>query len=264
MPKSATLPDDFGGGDTDAPRHRRYNVKEVFRTVQGEGYFAGTPAVFVRLAGCNMWSGYEKDRERDAKRNTPGDDAWGCPMWCDTDFKKEGADTLTARGIAGRIEEACEHGPIPPLIVCTGGEPLLQMDDAFCSTLRDKIDRRLTITVETNGTVKLRDAFGTPSKDASESPDWVCCSPKLPDKDLVIETCDEVKLIVPDFRPGNYTALAHRCRRRMTPRGPKKHLYVQPEDGPRFDEACEIAKTVATRDNRWRISTQSHKTIQIA
>jgi organic radical activating enzyme len=268
MPTSAELPDDFQTPSGEPTKDTSsspstYTVKEIFRTVQGEGYWGGTPAVFLRLALCNMWSGYEGDRERDARRNTPGDEAWGCPMWCDTEFTKEGADELSAGEIADRILGKTEAAESLPLIVVTGGEPLLQMDAELCATLHDRFPDT-SITVETNGTQSLTDTFGTAAYHKAHTPDWVCCSPKIPDAQLQIDRCDEVKLVVPDFVPSDYPGLVERCRPRATPHGLQKHLYVQPEDGDRFDLACTMVKEIATTRTDWRISTQSHKTIQIA
>lgn len=239
-----------------------YRVKDVFRTIQGEGFWSGTPAVFVRLVGCNMWSGYEDDRERDARRNTEGEDPHGCPMWCDTDFTKEGSTQMGADQLADRVMAEADTDGLP-LIVCTGGEPLLQMDAALCRALHDRFPN-VTLTVETNGTKSLADTFGTAAYERPTTPDWVCCSPKIPDDQLQIDRCDEVKLVVPDFVPTDYPGLAQRCRVRATPSGLQRHLYVQPEAGDRFDYACTLAKEIVRRRDKWRISTQAHKTVEIA
>jgi len=239
------------------PEHT-YQVKNIFPTIQGEGFWSGTPAVFVRLVACNMWSGQEEHRERDARRNTPGDEAWGCPMWCDTDFTAEGSQKLTASQIAERIE----YFGAPPLVVFTGGEPLLQMDGHLLTAVHNALD--VTVTVETNGTQTLEGTFGDTTYEHPWTPDWVCCSPKLPQEQLEIEACDEAKLIVPDFLPEDYQTLEEKCRRRRTPTGRQRHLYVQPEDGPRFEEACSYVKQIAKVHSHWRVSTQSHKTIGAA
>jgi len=237
---------------------KTYQVKNIFPTIQGEAFWAGTPAVFVRLVACNMWDGREEHRERDARRNTPGDDPHGCPMWCDTDFTPEGSEGLAAPEIAGRIEK---YGS-PPLVVFTGGEPLLQLDGPLLEVVHERTGA--AVTVETNGTFTLEQAFGDASHELESTPDWVCCSPKLPQEQLEIEACDEAKLIVPDFVPDDYGSLAKKCRKRRTPMGRQRHLYVQPEDGPRFEEACWQVRRIAQENSRWRISTQSHKTIGAA
>jgi len=206
-----------------------------------------------------MWSGFEEDRERDARLNTPGDDAFGCPMWCDTDFTPEGSEELWKKKIGKRIENL----GTPPLIVFTGGEPLLQLDERLLLDLHSRF-KDTTIAVETNGTRSLEETFGEVDHTLPTTPDWVCCSPKLPEDQLEIEACDEVKLIVPDFTPENYWSLEEKCRRRHTPQGLEKHLYVQPEDGPRFESACEQARGIVQGREGWRISTQSHKTIGAA
>ncbi|MEL6614802.1 MAG: 7-carboxy-7-deazaguanine synthase QueE [Bacteroidota bacterium] len=228
-----------------ASGEKRYRVKALWRTLQGEGFWAGRPAVFVRLVACNMWSGYEADRERDAART--GAD---CPLWCDTAFTKEGSVRLTASDLADAVVETGEG---VRFVVLTGGEPLLQADAALIRSLHA---RGLTVAVETNGTVALADAFGG----ADDWPDWVVCSPKLPLARLAIETCDELKLVVPDYRPEAYGPLAERVRERSLA-GPL--LWVQPEDGPRFEEAARLAVDLALADPRWRVSVQGHKALGV-
>jgi organic radical activating enzyme len=254
MPTSAALPEGFSSDKSNAVPE--YRVKAIFPTIQGEGFWAGTHAVFVRLTGCNMWSGYEEDRERDARRNTAGDDPYGCPMWCDTDFRPEGSESMKAREIGDEIERL----GVPPVAVFTGGEPLLQLDSEIFFRLHERFPD-LCINVETNGTQPLEGVFGAVSHEDPATPDWVCCSPKVAQRQILIEKVDEAKLVVPDFHPKDYWSLEEKCRERMTPMGPQKHLYVQPEDGPRFDEACEIVKDVTTSREGWRASTQSHKTL---
>ena len=223
---------------------RRYAVKAIWRTVQGEGAHAGRPAVFVRLAGCNLWSGLDADRQRDAARHGNG-----CALWCDTDFAPAGAVKLSAHVVA---HAAAEVGGAVRFCVLTGGEPLLQADAALIEALHAQ---GFTVAVETNGTQRLADVFGD-----GPAPDWVVCSPKLPVGQLPIEACDELKLVVPDYRPGAYTALAARVRQR--PDG-SRYLWLQPEDGPRLAQATRLALDLCFEDPRWRVSVQTHKALGV-
>jgi len=225
---------------------KRYSVKAVWRTLQGEGAWAGRPAVFVRFTGCNMWTGYEEDRAADAERHGAS-----CPLWCDTDFTKEGARKLTAGELAdGMLAVA---GDIR-FCVLTGGEPFLQADAALIHALHDA---GFFVATETNGTISLSEAFGdTP-------PDWVVCSPKLPADQLVIEHMDELKLVVPDYRPEEYTALAEITRIHTLGGVTTKFLWLQPEDGPRLTEATKLAVELAQSNPNWRVSVQTHKVLGV-
>jgi organic radical activating enzyme len=227
-----------------------YRVKSVFATVQGEGFWVGRPAVFVRLVGCNMWSGYEADRERDAART--GAD---CPLWCDTDFRKEGAADLTPDALTERMQDV---GGSIDFCVLTGGEPFLQADARLIRTLHDA---GYEVAIETNGTVALDPTFD--GEDGFCAPDWITCSPKLPADRLVLERFDELKLIVPDYHPDAYARFAERATpHRMG--GRERHvLWLQPEDGPRFDAAQDRAVEWALDRPAWRVSTQTHKVLGV-
>ena len=230
----------------DSPRGpRRYAVKSLWRTLQGEGAWAGRAAVFVRFVGCNMWTGYDRDRERDAAKGH------GCAAFCDTDFTKEGSVRLSADDLA---REARRVGADIDLVVLTGGEPLLQADAGLVQSLRQS---GFEVAVETNGTVRLADAFG----DAADWPDWVVCSPKLPVDQTVIEAMDELKLVVPAYRPEAYAPLVERVRRHRIGGRERRFLWVQPEDGPRLAEATTLAVSLA--DRQWRVSVQTHKVLDV-
>ena len=230
------------------PGPRRYAVKSVWRTLQGEGAWAGRAAVFVRFVGCNMWTGYPADRARDAARGP------ACAAFCDTDFTREGSVRLSAAALAAEAARAGAGGV--DLVVLTGGEPLLQADADLVRALQAE---GFEVAVETNGTVRLADAFGA----RPDWPDWIVCSPKLPAARTVLEACDELKLVVPDYRPEAYAELADRVRPHRVGRRERRWLWVQPEDGPRLDAARRLAVALAHADPRWRVSTQTHKVLDV-
>ncbi len=232
-------------------RVKQYAVKAVWRTLQGEGAWSGRAAVFVRFVGCNLWSGYEADRTRDAERS--GAD---CPLWCDTDFTKEGATRFTAEALATEMQRV--GGPIR-FCVLTGGEPLLQADAALIDSLHAA---GFEVAVETNGTVTLADAF-TDVDDTLVPPDWIVCSPKLPEDRLVLEHCDELKLVVPDYRPEDYTSFAERVRPHTVGGRKRQWLWLQPEDGPRLADATALAVETTLAHPAWRVSVQTHKVLGV-
>ena len=229
-----------------------YRVKNVFRTVQGEGFWTGRPAVFVRLVGCNMWSGYDEDREHDAERT--GAD---CPRWCDTDFTKEGSDDLSAERLTERMREV---GGGISFCVLTGGEPFLQADADLVGAMQEA---GYTVSVETNGTVPVEETFWSDDEQRVVAPDWITCSPKLPEEDLDLERFDELKLVVPDYRPADYRAFADRGARHRIAGELRRALFVQPEAGPRLEEAKDLAVDIVTNDPAWRISVQTHKMLGV-
>lgn len=227
-----------------------YQVKNIFHTLQGEGFFAGRPAVFVRLVGCNMWSGYEEDRTRDAERT--GAD---CPLWCDTHFTKEGSQSLRAGEL---VEEMIAVGGDTRFCVFTGGEPLLQMDGPLIQALHEA---GFQVAVETNGTIRLAESF----PDQPElQPDWIVCSPKLPEEQLPLERFDELKLVIPDYRPKQYRNFADRARLHEIEGTKVPLLWLQPEDGPRLEEAKQLAVQLVLDNPNWRVSVQTHKVLGIA
>jgi organic radical activating enzyme len=230
---------------------KTYVVKAVWRTLQGEGAWAGRPAVFVRLVGCNMWTGYARDRARDAERT--GAD---CPTWCDTDFTKEGATRLTADALTAEMKRV---GGDIRFCVLTGGEPLLQADAALIRALHAA---GFEVAVETNGTVALGEAF----EDAAGTlvpPDWIVCSPKLPEERLKLEWCDELKLVVPDYRPESYARFAERVRPHTVGEHERRYLWLQPEDGPRLQTATRLAVETALSQPGWCVSVQTHKILGV-
>lgn len=220
-----------------------YAVKEVFATVQGEGMHAGTPAVFVRLAGCNLWSGSDKTRERDAKKN--GGEQ--CGRWCDTDFVR--GKRMTAAQVAATVRAAwgTRSDLLPPLVVVTGGEPLLQLDEELLTALRPC--RSKLTCIETNGTRELP---------VAHVPDvWVTCSPKVEPERIKLAFCDELKVVFPSLvDPYAYA-------QKLQP----AHAFLQPRAvtlsvgrsllAPR--NATDAALEYVLANPVWRISTQTHK-----
>ncbi len=207
-----------------------YAVKELFYTLQGEGAHAGRPAVFCRFAGCNLWTGREEDR------------ASAVCSFCDTDFVGIGPDGgkfATADALADAVATRWPAGAGgTPYVVCTGGEPLLQLDTAAIAALHA---RGFEVAVETNGTQPLPDGL-----------DWVCVSPKA-DAPVVVAGGDELKLVYPQALalPERFEGLAFR------------HWYLQPMDGP--DLAANTAAAIAyvLAHPRWRLSVQTHKVIGV-
>ena len=210
-----------------------YAVKEIFYTLQGEGAQAGRAAVFCRFAGCNLWSGRAADR---------GQGAGGCSAWCDTDFVGTdgpgGGRFATAASLAAAVRAAwCGTGG-RPLVVCTGGEPLLQLDDDAIAALHAA---GLEIAIETNGT-----------RPVPAGVDWVCVSPKA-GAALVVTTGDELKLVHPQpgLEPAAFEHLDFR------------HWFVQPLDGPDAAAAAAACVEHCLTHPRWRISVQTHKLLRI-
>jgi len=209
-----------------------YAVKEIFYTLQGEGAHSGRPAVFCRFAGCNLWSGREVHRER------------AVCTFCDTDFV--GTDGPGG----GRFRDACSlaeavHSRWPeshagqPFVVCTGGEPLLQLDAALTAALHE---RGFEIAVETNGT-----------RPAPPGIDWLCVSPKA-DAGVVLRRGDELKLVYPQpLAPPERFA-----------RWEFRHFFLQPMDGPDVDRHMRDAVAYCLAHPRWRLSLQTHKYLGIA
>jgi 7-carboxy-7-deazaguanine synthase len=224
-----------------------YTVKEIFYTLQGEGAQTGRAAVFCRFSGCNLWSGREEDRSR------------AVCQFCDTDFigtgpdggkfksakmladavdrcwAGEGRDTgedVSSLGSAG-LPKGSPDGP-KKYVVCTGGEPLLQLDENLISELHQ---RGFEVAVETNGT-----------RPAPPSLDWVCVSPKA-GAPLVQTTGNELKLVYPQDNapPQNFEQLDFR------------HFFLQPMYGPDTARNTERAIEYCLRHPRWRLSLQTHK-----
>ena len=209
-----------------------YAVKEIFYTLQGEGAQAGRAAVFCRFAGCNLWSGREADR------------ATAVCKFCDTDFfgvdgtgggRFESAE-LVAEAVAEKWPMDARAGK--RFVVCTGGEPLLQLDGLLIEALHA---RGFEIAVETNGTVAAPDGL-----------DWICVSPKA-GAALVQRSGDELKLVYPqaEAAPEQFEGLRFR------------HFFLQPMDGPSRAANTELALKYCLDHPQWRLSLQTHKILGI-
>lgn len=207
-----------------------YAVKEIFYTLQGEGAQAGRPAVFCRFAGCNLWSGREEDR------------ATAVCRFCDTDFVGKngqgGGRFLDAAVLAEAVARRWPGGG-SPFVVCTGGEPLLQLDETLVASLHG---RGFEVAVETNGTVAP----------APAGIDWICVSPKKYAPLRLVEG-DELKLVVP--QPNlDIEALERLQFRRFS---------VQPMDGPGLVQNIRTAVDLCLQRPKWRLSLQTHKLLGI-
>jgi 7-carboxy-7-deazaguanine synthase (Cx14CxxC type) len=208
-----------------------YSVKEIFYTLQGEGANTGKPAVFCRFAGCNLWSGVEADRAQATCR------------FCDTDFVGVdgvgGGKFKIAEDLAAAVSAAWRGSGGEKFVVCTGGEPLLQLDAPLIAALHAQ---GFKIAVETNGTMEVPPGL-----------DWVCVSPKA-DAALVVTAGDELKLIFPQDggAPERYEQLAFR------------HWFLQPMDGPARDANSRDAVAYCLAHPKWRLSVQTHKYLGIA
>jgi 7-carboxy-7-deazaguanine synthase (Cx14CxxC type) len=210
-----------------------YLVKEIFYTLQGEGVHAGRPAVFCRFTGCNLWTGREEHR------------SIAVCQFCDTDFvgtdgpgggRFANADDLAAA--VAKTWQGAEHSRSRPYVVCTGGEPLLQLDGALIEALHSE---GFEVAVETNGT-----------QPAPPGLDWICMSPKA-GAPTVLDGGDELKLIFPqlgapptEFEQLNFT-----------------HFFLQPMDGPERDENTRASVDYCLAHPQWHLSLQTHKFLGI-
>lgn len=208
-----------------------YKIKEIFYTLQGEGTHAGRPAVFCRFASCNLWTGRERDRAR------------AICKFCDTDFVgtdgEGGGKFPNAEALANAVAAEWPAGAGgSPMVVCTGGEPLLQLDEAAVDALHG---RGFYIAVETNGTVAPPPGI-----------DWLCVSPKI-GSELIVESGHELKFVVPQASvdPESFGHLDFETFR------------VQPMDGPEIVANTEFAVKYCLDHPRWQLSLQTHKYLGI-
>ncbi len=208
-----------------------YAVKEIFLTLQGEGYHTGRRAVFLRFAGCNLWTGREEDREAAVCR------------FCDTDFigmdGEGGGRFADADRLADSIAICWGDRADRRYVVITGGEPLLQLDTELIDALHA---RHFQIGVETNGTIAALPGI-----------DWLCVSPKA-GSETVQRSGNELKLVWP--QPGSDWQAMERWD--------FTHHYIQPMDGPALTENRAACVDFVLANPRWRLSTQTHKVLGIA
>ncbi|HXC24389.1 MAG TPA: 7-carboxy-7-deazaguanine synthase [Gemmatimonadaceae bacterium] len=207
-----------------------YTVKEIFYTLQGEGAQTGRAAVFCRFAGCNLWTGREADR------------ATAVCTFCDTDFVGVGPDGGrfgSAEALAEAVDAAwvgSRDARVSKLVVCTGGEPLLQLDVAAVEALHA---RGFEVAVETNGT-----------QQAPAGIDWICVSPKAT-APVVLTSGDELKLVFPQAEapPERFAGLGFH------------HFFLQPMDGPEVEANIQLAIGYCLEHPQWRLSLQTHKQV---
>jgi 7-carboxy-7-deazaguanine synthase (Cx14CxxC type) len=207
-----------------------YAAKEIFYTLQGEGVHTGRAAVFCRFAGCNLWSGHERDR------------ATAVCQFCDTDFVGTDGDGggkfATADELAAAVAAKWPQNDLGKrFVVCTGGEPLLQIDAALIDALHRQ---NFIIAIETNGTIAVPEGI-----------DWVCVSPKA-NAPLVVTKGNELKVVYPqETSPSVYAGLDF------------EHFFIQPMDGPDAKASLQAAIQYCADHPRWRLSLQTHKLLGI-
>lgn len=212
-------------------KKKKYAIKEIFYTLQGEGFHAGRPAVFLRFSGCNLWSGLEKDRET------------AICKFCDTDFW--GTDgTLggkySARELAEQISALWPGNARQEtkFVVCTGGEPMLQMDEEIIDQLHS---HGFEIAIETNGTIPV-----------PRSIDWICVSPKQ-GSEVVQKSGNELKLVHPQsgYSPEDFENWDFEV------------FYLQPMDGPFLENNSKACLEYCMKNPFWKLSVQTHKVLGI-
>lgn len=210
-----------------------YSVKEIFYSLQGEGARTGRPAVFLRFAGCNLWNGREADRDKAICR------------FCDTDFVGTdgtyGGKYADPGSLADAIRERwpmSQSYPGDPYVICTGGEPLLQLDKPLIEAIHQL---GFEIALETNGTIEVPDGI-----------DWICMSPK-PNTEIKVIRGNELKFVFPqsDLAPENFLEYQF------------DHYYIQPMDGPYIQNNIRLALDYCLKNPQWKLSLQTHKMIGI-
>lgn len=207
---------------------KTYSIKEIYYTLQGEGFHSGRPAVFCRFSGCNLWTGREEDRSS------------AICQFCDTDFwgiDGENGGKYSAHSLSQKILSLWPEKDTP-FIVFTGGEPALQLDVELIKELKKY---QSEIAIETNGTIELPKGI-----------DWICMSPKA-NTDIVVTHGDELKIVYPqdgidplDFQNIDY-----------------QHKYIQPMDSPLRESNTEMAIEFCKANPKFKLSMQTHKYLNI-
>jgi 7-carboxy-7-deazaguanine synthase (Cx14CxxC type) len=209
---------------------KKYAVKEIFYTLQGEGAQAGRPAIFLRFSGCNLWSGREEDRHK------------AICQFCDTDFwgtDGHNGGKYTAQELAVFIDDLWPEGAGNKYVVCTGGEPLLQLD---AELIKEIHYYNFEIAVETNGTI-----------DIPKGIDWICMSPKA-HTEIVVWKGDEIKIVYPQLgiNPNEFSNFDF------------THFYIQPMDSESQEENIVQSIIFCKENPQWKLSLQTHKILGIA
>ncbi len=210
---------------------KTYKIKEIYYTLQGEGAQTGRPAVFCRFTGCNLWSGREEDRHK------------AICQFCDTDFwgmDGENGGRYTAEELAEKVGSLWPASLTTgkPYVVCTGGEPLLQLDEPLIAAFHSKA---LEVAVETNGTIA-----------APQGLDWICMSPKA-NTEIVLTKGHELKLVYPQkgAEPEKYEHLDF------------DQFFLQPMDSPEQERNIQLTMEYCLNNPKWRLSLQTHKILAI-
>lgn len=206
-----------------------YKVKEIYYTLQGEGAHTGRPAVFCRFTGCNLWSGREEDRAK------------AICQFCDTDFwgmDGENGGKYSATALAKKVKSLWPKEIGQPYVVCTGGEPLLQLDEKLVKAFHKK---GLEIAIETNGTIE-----------PPEGIDWICMSPKA-NTEIILQKGNELKLVYPQVgaEPELYEHLDF------------ENFFLQPMDGPDAEHNTQVTLAYCLAHPKWHLSIQTHKLLKI-
>ncbi len=209
---------------------KKYAVKEIFYTLQGEGAHSGRPAIFLRFSGCNLWSGREEDRHK------------AICKFCDTDFwgtDGQNGGKYTSTELASIVNEMWPEGAGHKYIVCTGGEPLLQLDE---TVIQEFHQNGFEIAIETNGTIEV-----------PQGVDWVCMSPKA-NTEIVVKKGQEIKFVYPqkDIHPLEFSDYDF------------EHFYIQPMDSESQEDNTLQSIIFCKENPKWRVSLQTHKILGIA
>lgn len=206
---------------------KMYSVKEIYYTLQGEGFHSGRPAVFCRFSGCNLWTGREEDRDK------------AICQFCDTEFVGTDGVNGGKYNAAELVIQIKSLFPGPDcFVVCTGGEPGLQIDDELVKTFHES---NIEIAIETNGTVELPVGI-----------DWITMSPKA-NTEIVIKAGNELKIVYPqsNIKPQDFEQYAF------------EHFFVQPMDSPAYEDNLKQSINFVKENPNWKLSVQTHKQIGI-